>query len=216
MHRISFLLTLFALLFTFPSLAQKESTFEINLLTGANVGWWGHNLGLDENGEHIGWNRSHTSPEIPFEVQAWWNASDKISLGISLDYSLFMDDYMVGSKYTRQKTERIQFSDKEYITTWSAKVNFRYSLLSNEKFKLGPLVGIGYGNTISTHPDQNRFKKNLAYTVSFFTNWYFHKNVGLSFQPNYDVLQIFPEDRKPEEQHKLSFFGIKLGLVWRL
>lgn len=196
--------------------AQEKTSFEINLLSGVNVGWWGHNLGLNEDGEHIGWNRSHSSPKIPFEIQVWWNINKKIALGVASDFSFFLDDNMVGSKYTRKKTERVYFSNKEFINTWSAKLSARYALVSNNTFDLGPMIGFGYGNTVSTHPDQNRFKKNIAYTASFYVNWHFHKYLSLTAQPNYDVLQIFPQDRKPEEQHKLAFFGVKIGLTWRI
>lgn len=196
--------------------ASENKPFELNLISGVNVGWWGHNKGKDPAGKNIGWSRSRTNPKMPFEIQFWHQLPKKIALGISADYSIFTTDYLVDSESTRQRSKTVDFSEEEYVTLWSAKLMGRYALLQNKKIQLGPMLGLGYGNTLSTHPDQSRFKKNIAYTAGFYVNWNFHEHFAMVFQPNYEVLQIFPEQRNPGEQHRLSFFGVKLGLAWRI
>lgn len=198
------------------AIAQEDSAFEIAFLSGGNIGWWGHNHGQNAAGEYTGWDRSHTAIKIPFELQFWWNISPKFSIGLNANYDLFFDSYMKDHRSTRNNSINIYFSDKEYLGLWSTKFMTRYALFANEKFKLGPQLALGYGNTLSTHPDQARFKKNIVYSAAFFFHWHLQEKLSLIFLPNYEVLQIFPENRKPKEQHKLSFYGIKIGLAWRI
>lgn len=203
---------MFFILISFSGFTQEKKSFEVAFLSGANIGWWTHNKGKDTNNNYIGWDRSHTSAKIPFEFRFWWNISPKWALGTAFDYSIFTDDYLVDSEYQVGNRKTTSFSDKEYITIWAVKIHGCYSIINNKRFKLGPNIGVGYGNTNSTHPDQDRFKKNFAFSGAVSFQWKFHNKASFIFEPNYEALYIFPDQRNSGEYHRLSFFGIKIGL----
>lgn len=209
-------LLIFCLICFQSSFSKVRNALELSLLSGAQVGWWNHIKGKDADGLNLGWDRSHTTAQIPFEIQVWENITPKWSLGISGNYSIFFDDYLVSSDNTRRNGNITTFSDKEYVTHWSVQLKGRYALFHNSSFKLGPVAGMGYGNVQSTHPDQNRFLKNIAVSGAFFVHWHFNPKLALIFQPSYNALFLLPENRRKGEHHRLTFFGAKFGITWLL
>ena len=191
---------------------NSQPEFSLEIISGAEIGWWIYNKGSTEAGvkNNLGWDKARVSPFIPIEINGIV-IFKKWSIGAGFNYSMLLENEMDNHRDSRQFFAQYEIAER-FVTLSSFQVLTEYRLFQSPKFSLNPGIKAGYFLINTTHPQKDNFGPKLFWEFGL-THEIIFSRIRFLIRPNYTTMIIFPKNRLNENEiHHLYSFGVNVGM----
>lgn len=206
----------FSMLLAFGAFGQNTNDSKLHLSLGGSlgggIGWWIHDYGLEEDGLAAGYARTHFVALLSAggEVGLSWR---KWEAGINLRNYWMDENRLLESSDRRRDLNRVAVSE-----TWVKWMNYhfwlRYAVVKGKRFRLAPHLGLGNFNLVTTHPEAATFNRRLSWEIGL-DHEFALSRLKVFFRPQYSILEIWPDERRRGEKHKIFGMGAQMGLRYQ-